>query len=422
MKAFRSLANPNFRIWAAGALVSNVGTWMQRTGQDWLMLVELTRHSATAVGWVMALQFGPQIVLLPLTGFAADYFDRRKLLLVTQTLTALLALTLGLLTVSGWVREWQVYVFALALGCVSAFDAPARQTLVSDLVDEHDLSNAVALNSTSFNAARLIGPAAAGALVVAVGSGWVFLINAATYVPVLIALVLLRKRIVIPNRPRGRPAPGSFVDGFRYVWSRPDLKAMLGMLFILCTFGLNFPIFISTMAVTVFHTHAGGYGLLSSVIAFGSVTGALLAARRAEPHVRFLLIGTVVFGLACLAAAVAPNELLFGAALVLVGLAAQTFTTSTNSLVQLRTEPAMRGRVVAILLAVSLGGTPIGAPLVGWVADVFGPRWSLGVAAASGLVSAAIAIGYLIRHRGLRFGMVGGRPRFQLTRQPSFES
>ncbi len=135
MKAFRSLANPNFRIWAAGALVSNVGTWMQRTGQDWLMLVELTRHSATAVGWVMALQFGPQIVLLPLTGFAADYFDRRKLLLVTQTLTALLALTLGLLTVTGLVREWQVYVFALALGCVSAFDAPARQTLVSDLVD-----------------------------------------------------------------------------------------------------------------------------------------------------------------------------------------------------------------------------------------------------------------------------------------------
>ena len=422
MRAFRSLANPNYRLWAAAGLLSNVGTWMQRTGQDWLVLAELTRHSATAVGWVMALQFGPQIVLLPLTGFAADYFDRRKLLLVTQVLTAILAASLGVLTVTHLVREWHVYVFALLLGCVSAFDAPARQTFVSDVVGEGDLGNAVALNSTSFNAARLVGPAAAGALVLAVGSGWVFLINAASYLPVIAALVVLRKRLVTPSGPRVRPARGSFVEGFRYVWNRPDLKAMMAMLFILCTFGLNFPIFIATMSVGVFHTHAGGFGLLSSVLAIGSVTGALMAARRAEPHVRFLLIGASVFALASVLAAVSPNELFFAGALVLVGLAAETFTTSTNSLVPLRTEPAMRGRVVAILLAVSLGGTPIGAPLVGWVADVFGPRWSLGVAAASGLAAAAVALGYLIRHRGLRLSMIGARPVLQLTRQPSFEA
>jgi MFS family permease len=414
MKAFRSLANPNYRTWAAAALVSNVGTWMQRTGQDWLVLAELTHHRATAVGWVMALQFGPQILLLPLTGFAADYFERRKLLLVTQVLTAILALGLGLLTISGLVREWHVYVFAGLLGCVSAFDAPARQTFVSDLVGEGDLSNAVALNSTSFNAARLIGPAVAGALVVAVGSGWVFLLNAASYGPVIVALVVLRRRILVPNK-RLRPRAGGFVDGFRYVWSRPDLKTMLAMLFLLCTFGLNFPIFISTMSLTIFHTHAGGYGLLSSVLAVGSVTGALLAARRAEPQVRFLLIGAAAFGLACCLAASSPNELLFGASLVLVGLSAQTFTTSTNSLIQLRTDPAMRGRVIAILLAVSLGGTPLGAPLVGWVADTYGPRWSLAVAAASGFAAALVAVGYMIRHRGLRLAMVRGRPRFQLA-------
>jgi MFS family permease len=416
-RAFRSLANPNYRLWAIGALVSNVGTWMQRTGQDWLILAELTDHRATAVGWVMALQFGPQIVLLPLTGFAADYFERRKLLFVTQALTALLALGLGVLTLTGLVREWHVYVFAGLLGCVSAFDAPARQTFVSDLVGEGDLSNAVALNSTSFNAARLVGPAAAGALVVATGSGWVFVLNALSYLPVLGALFLLKTRIAAPSR-KGRPARGGFIDGFLYVWSRPDLKTMLAMLFLLCTFGLNFPIFISTMALSVFHTHAGGYGLLSSVLAVGSVTGALLAARRAEPHVRFLLIGAAAFGIACCLAAFAPNELLFGAALVLVGLSAQTFTTSTNSLIQLRTDPAMRGRVVAILLAVSLGGTPIGAPLVGWVADLWGPRWSLAVAAASGFAAAAVAVGYLIRHRGLRLTVVDGRPRLRLDPSP----
>src|SRR5882762_10086327 len=380
---FRSLQTFNYRMWAGGAFVSNVGTWMQRTAQDWIVLTQLTHHNATAVGVVMSLQFGPQVFLLPLTGFAADHLDRRKLLFATQGAMGALALGLGVLTVAGLVQLWHVYVFAFLLGCVSAFDAPARQTFVSELVGEADLSNAVALNSTSFNAARMIGPAIAGVLIASVGSGWVFLINAASFVAVLCSLGFLRvgefhlgKRAV-----RGR---GSLADGFRYVQGRPDLKAVLLMLFLIGTFGLNFPIFISTMSVTVFHAGASQYGLLTSMMAAGSVIGALMAASRTKPGIPVLLAGAAIFGIGCAAAALMPSYALFGIVLVVIGMAAQTFTTSTNSIVQTSTEPGMRGRVIAILLASALGA-----------------------GAASGLLAAAVAIVYLARHR--RAGVDTGR-------------
>ncbi|WP_144113443.1 MFS transporter [Paraburkholderia sp. BCC1886] len=410
---FRSLRNFNYRVWASGAIVSNVGTWMQRTAQDWLVLTELTHHNATAVGIVMSLQFGPQMVLLPLTGYAADHFDRRRLLFVTQAAMGALALGLGLLTVTGLVRLWHVYLFAGLLGCVTAFDSPARQTFVSDLVGEADLSNAVGLNSTSFNAARMIGPAVAGLLIASVGTGWVFLINALSFVAVLGSLRMLRLS-ELHLKPRAVRARGSFVEGFKYVWRRPDLKAALSMLFLIGTFGLNFPIFISTMSVTAFHAGAGQYGVLSSTMAIGSVTGALLAARRAKPRMVLLLGAALCFGLGCTLAALMPNYVLFGIVLVAIGISTQTFTTSTNSLVQLTTEPAMRGRVIAILLAISLGGTPLGAPVVGWVADRFGPRWALGVGAAAGVAAALVGLRYLFRHRQLRFYMERGRPRYSM--------
>jgi MFS family permease len=373
---FRSLRNPNYRIWAAGSLVSNVGSWMQRTAQDWIVLTELTNHNATSVGIVMGLQFGPYFLLLPLTGYAADHFNRRKLIFCTQAAMGLLALGLGLLVVTGLVRLWHVYVFAFLLGCASAFDSPARQTFVAELVDEPDLPNAVGLNSTSFNAARMIGPAVAGGLIAGVGSGWVFLINAISFVAVLGSLGLLRADRLRPGS-RAVHARGSFVEGFRYVLRRPDLRIVMVMLFLVATFGLNFSIFISTMAVTVFHAGARQYGLLTSMMAAGSVLGALMTA----------------------VAAVMPSYLLFGGTLVVIGLAAQTLTTSTNSFVQTSTEPAMRGRVIAILLAVIAGGTPIGGPIVGWIADSFGPRWALGVGAASGLIAAVVAIIYLARQQ-----------------------
>jgi MFS family permease len=388
---FRSLRHPNYRIWAAGAVVSNIGTWMQRTTQDWLVLTRLTHHSASAVGTVMALQFGPQLLLLPWTGFAADHYDQRKLLIATQATMAALALTLGLLTVSGLVQLWHVYAFAFLFGCAAAFDAPVRQTFVAELVGDADLHNAVALNSTSFNAARMIGPAVAGLVIASVGMGWAFLFNGASFVAVLGSLFLLRLN-GHQGRARAHRTKGSLMGGLHYVWSRPDLKAILVMLFLIGTFGLNFPIFISTMAVGVFHTDARGYGLLSSIMAIGTLSGALLAAGRGRPRFASLLVGSGVFGLGCALAALAPTYWLFAAALVLIGVAALTLTNTTNSLMQLSTEPAMRGRVMALRVGVALGGTPIGAPIVGWVADHLGPRWGLAVGAASGIAAAGVAI------------------------------
>lgn len=419
LNTFRSLKNPNYRIWAGGALVSNVGTWMQRTAQDWLVLSELTQHNASAVGIVMALQFGPQLLLLPLTGMAADLLDRRKLLLFTQAAMGLLALGLGLLCISGRVELWHVYVFAFLLGCVTAFDAPVRQTFVSEIVSEEDLGNAVALNSTSFNAARMLGPAVAGLLISSVGTGWVFIINAFSFAGVIGSLLLLRTSL-LRRAPRLKAMRGSLVEGFRYVSGRPDLVSVLLMLFLIGTFGLNFPIFLSTMSVTAFHAGASQYGVLSSIMACGSVAGALMAAGRDKPRLALLLGAAALFGFGCALAAVMPNYWLFGIMLVVIGIAAQTFTTTVNSAVQLSTAPAMRGRVMAIVLAISAGGTPLGAPIVGWVADVFGPRWALGIGALSGFAAAAVGVRYLVKYHGLKLRFDSQRWRFALSGgQPS---
>ena len=386
---FRSLRSYNYRVWAAGALVSNIGTWMQRTAQDWLVLTELTHNKASAVGLVMALQFGPQLLLLPLTGLAADLFNQRKLLMITQAAMGVLALALGLLTVTHVVQLWHVYCFAFVFGCASAFDAPARQTFVGELVGDEDLVNAVALNSTSFNAARMAGPAIAGLTIASIGTGWAFIVNGISFVAVLISLSML-KVSELHERPRAKRTRGSLTQGFTYAWQRRDLRVTLIMLFLIGTFGLNFPIFIATMAVRVFHTDAGGYGLLSSIMAVGTMSGALLGAGRDKPRFKYLLVGAAFFGLGCLLAAIAPRYWLFAASLVVIGVAALTFMNTSNSLMQLSTEPEMRGRVMAIRLAIALGGTPIGAPIVGWVADHFGPRWSIGVGAAAGLLAALI--------------------------------
>ena len=407
---FRSLSSRNYRLWAIGALVSNIGTWMQRTAQDWIVLAELTPHSATAVGTVMALQFGPALLLLPFTGFAADYFDRRKLLLATQAAQGLLALTLGLLTITGVVDLWHVYVFAFLLGCVTAFDAPARQTFVAELVPDSLLSNAVALNSTSFNAAQLVGPALAGLLIAGVGTGWVFLINGASFAAVLLALATLRVED-LHRRERAKGGVGGILEGFSYVWERPNLVAVLAMLFLIMTFGINFPVFVSAMAIKAFHADSGTFGLLNSMLAIGSVTGALSAAGRERPRVMVLVAAAALFGVGLGAAALMPGFWSFGAALILVGWSAQTFNTTANGTVQLWTDPVMRGRVMAIYMGIALGCTPLGAPLVGWVADRFGPRWSLAVGASSGFLAAGVGLVYLVRYRHLRIHLERGRLR-----------
>jgi MFS family permease len=389
-RAFRALENFNFRLWTAGGLVSNIGTWMQRVAQDWIVLTQLTRHDTTAVGIVTGLQFAPQLLLLPWSGLAADRFNQRRLLMLTQTSMGVLATALGILTISGYVRLWHVYVFAFVFGAAAALDAPVRQTFVGELVGDDHLPNAVALNSTSFFAGQMIGPAVAGLVIAKIGTGWAFLLNGLSFGAVLLSMILLRVHELRTNA-RASRGSGGFIEGLRYVWARPDLRSIVIMLFLIGTFGFNFPIFISAMAVNVFHTDARGFGLLSSVMAIGTMGGTLLAAGRDKPKFGTLLLGSGVFGIGCTLAAFSPGYWWFAAALAVIGAAALTFTTATNSMMQLSTRPTMRGRVMAIRVGVALGGTAMGAPIVGWVANHFGPRWSLGTGAVSAFLAALVA-------------------------------
>ncbi len=398
---FRSLRSFNYRLWFAGALVSNIGTWMQRTAQDWIVLTELTDHDAVAVGITMALQFVPQLLLLPWTGLIADRFNRRRLMLATQISSAVLCLVLALLVLSGTVELWHVYVLATLLGVSAALDAPARQTFVAELVSDANLPNAVALNSASFHGARLLGPAVAGLLVAFVGAGWVFALNGITYGAVIAAILLLRVR-ELRAAPRAKSAKGQLRAGFRYVRSRSDIVVVLVMIFLMGTFGFNFAIFIATMSTVEFGRGAAEYGLLSSVMAVGSLAGALLAAGRDRPRMRILVLAAAGFGLACVAAASAPSFELFAVSLTLVGLSSITLMTSANAYVQTTTPAMLRGRVMALYMAIFTGGTPIGAPLVGAVSNELGPRWALGVAAAAGIVAAGVAVVWVVRSRGMR--------------------
>lgn len=417
---FRSLRLYNYRLWWSGAFCSNVGTWVQRVAQDWLVLTELTDHSASALGITMGLQFAPQLILLPWTGWAADYFDQRRLVMVTQVAMGLFAIALGALTISGLAELWHVYVFAFLFGSAAAFDAPARQTFVSELVDESHLANAVAINSLSFNGARMIGPAVAGIIIASVGTGWAFLLNGASFLAVLLSLLLLRTSELYPSA-RSRRTKGSFFEGFLYVWRRPDLRAIMIMLFIIGTFGMNFSIFISTMAVQTFQADANGYGLLTSLMAIGTIVGGVLAAGRERPYFRHLVIGTGAFGVGCTLAALSPNFWLFGAALAMIGVASLTFLNSSNALLQLTTEPSMRGRVMAIRMAIAMGGTPLGGPIVGWIADKAGPRWAVGVGASAGIAAALVGIAYLMKIAPPAKAAAGGEEAAREALEPGEE-
>jgi MFS family permease len=399
--AFRSLGFFNYRVWFAGATVSNIGTWMQRTAQDWVVLTQLTNNDAGAVGVTMALQFGPQLLLVPLTGLVADRIDPRRLLMITQAAMGALGLGLGVLTVTGAIQLWMMFLFALGLGIASAFDAPVRQTFVGSLVPKNLLSNAVGLNATSFNVARLIGPAVAGLLTAVVGAGWVFLINAVTFGATMIALAGMRSSELITSR-RATKRGGQIRDGFAYVRGRPDLVLLFAMVFLMGTLGLNFAIFASTMASTEFHQGAGEFGILSSALAIGSVAGALLAARRERPRMRNVGLAAAGFGFALIAAALMPTYLLFGLVLPLVGITSITMLNNANAYVQTTTPTQLRGRVMSLYIAVLMGGTPLGAPLIGWISNAYGPRWGLIVGALGGLSAAGIALIWWTRRHAVR--------------------
>ncbi len=397
---FRSLRVRNYRLYASGQLVSLTGTWMQRVAQDWLVL-ELT-NSGTALGVVTALQFGPQLLLGMWGGVLADRSDKRRLLLATQSGIALVALLLGVLDVAGVVAYWQVLVLAGALGVITAVDTPVRQSFSVEMVGRDDLANAVAINSTTFNVGRVIGPAVAGVMISAVGTGWAFVANAASSIAVLGGLALMRKAELFPSPPVRR-ARGQLGEGLRYVRGRSDLLLTMVLIFIVGTFGLNFQITSALLARQVFHHGASGYGLLSTSLAVGACVGAVVATRRVRrPSATFLLIAVAAFGVAEIASGLMPSLALSALVLVPTGVAMLTVTTSANSSVQLGVEPTMRGRVMALYLICFLGGTPLGAPVVGWASGTFGPRWGIVDGGLICAISATVIASVLVHRRGVR--------------------
>jgi len=376
---FSALAVRNYRIYMAGAIVSNTGTWMQRIGQDWLVL-QLT-GSGTALGVTMGLQLLPVLLFSPIAGVVADRVPKRTVLRCTQMAMAVPAALLGVLAVTGVVEAWHVYVLAFLFGVGTAFDTPARQSFVVEIVGPKDLSNAVALNSASFNLARMVGPAIAGLLIAALGSGveaagWVVLINAFSYLAVLTSLQLLDGRRLTPSQVTGT-RKHAVRDGITYVRSRPDLVLILICVFFVGTFGMNFQMTSALMATEEFGKGAGEYGVLASIMAFGSLAGALMAARRTAPRLRFVVLAGAAFSVTEMVSGLMPTFLTFALILPLLGLCALTMITSANAMIQLTSSPMMRGRVAALYLMVFMGGTPLGSPLMGWVGETFGPRWML---------------------------------------------
>ncbi len=395
---FRAMRIFNYRLWTAGAIVSNVGTWMQRVAQDWLVLTVLTDHSSVALGITTGLQFAPMLLLAPVAGLLADRVPKRRLLIMTQAAMGAIGLLLGLLVVTGAVRLWMVFVLALGLGVAAAVDSPARQAFVSEMVPRADLSNAVGLNSASFNAARIIGPGVAGLLIAWVGTGPVFLINAASFLAVIASLTRMRTGELspAPTAARGR---GQMRAGLRYVRRRPDIVLILCIVGMIGTFGLNFQITTALMATSVFDKGPSEYGLLGSIMAIGSLGGALLAARRERPRMRLVVGAAFAFGAFACLAAVMPTYPLFAIALVPVGLSSLTLMTSANATVQLSVDPEMRGRVMALYMAIFMGGTPIGAPIIGWIGSQFGARWTIGFGGIVSLVTAVLAVVWAVHSR-----------------------
>jgi MFS family permease len=377
---FRALHNPNYRRYALGSLISNTGTWMMRVAQDWLVL-RLTHGSGTALGITTGLQFLPVLLLSPYAGVVADRFSKRRLLQLTQLTMAIASLVLGVLAVTGAAEVWMVYAIAFLFGIGSAFDAPARQSFVSELVGPDDLTNAVGLNSATFNTARIIGPAIAGLMIGALGggadaTGWVILINALSYGAVIWQLEHMDVALLRSPKPVAR-TPGMLLEGVRYIRSQPKMMMILVMVFFAGTFGMNFQITSALMATHVFGKGAGEFGILGSAMAVGSLVGALLAARRVHIRVRLVAGAAVGFGAMEIVAGLMPTYVAFALICPLIGVCTLTMLNSANAIMQLESAPALRGRVMALYMTIVMGGTPIGSPIIGWVGQQFGARWTL---------------------------------------------
>jgi MFS family permease len=421
---FRALErSPNYRLYFAGSVVSNTGTWMQRVAQDWLVL-SLPGTGGSELGITTGLQFLPILLLSPYAGVIADRFPKRRMLQVTQASMAVTSLALGLVAVSGHAEVWMVYSLAFLFGIGAAFDGPARQSFVSEMVDRDDLTNAVGLNGAAFNVARLAGPATAGLLIAwwgggAEAAGWVILLNAVSFGAIIGQL----QRMDVSRlhqadlQPR---SPGMLLDGVRYVRSQPTMLLVLVLVFFAGTFGMNFQITSALMATQEFGKGAGEFGVLGSAVAVGSLTAALLNARRTRIRLRLLVLSAAAFGVAEIVAGLMPTYLSFALFVPVIGLFTITLLNSANATMQLASEPAYRGRVMALYMTVVMGGTPLGSPLIGAIGEHLGARWTLIVGGAMVLVGVGLALLVYERSRaGLKNSSVTNGPP---TKEPSTSS
>src|SRR4051812_49131942 len=394
-RTFRSLHNRNFRVFFLGQLVSMCGSWMQIVAQGWLVL-RLSDNSGAALGLVTALQFLPVLLIGAWSGVVVDRFDKRKLLMVTQSFAAVLAGILAVLTLTGVVQLWTVYLLAFLTGFVTAFDNPARQTFVSDLVGPDDLSNAIGLNSAMFNLARIAGPALAGVLISLVDVGPCFALNAVSFVAVIISLLMMHSDHLVAHVPVVR-AKRQVREGLSYVWHTPELRSTLLVMAVVGTLAFNFQVVVPLLAKLSFHGNAGTYGLLSSVMGAGSLVGALVTASRHKPTPKVLLVSCVSFGVFMLGASMAPSLGLALPLFALTGGMSMMFMATANSTLQLTATPSMRGRVMALYTLVFLGSTPIGGPLIGLISQHFGPRVGFGIGGAAAVVAGMVASASLLR-------------------------
>ncbi|WP_236797022.1 MFS transporter [Amycolatopsis sp. GM8] len=419
---FASLRVRNYRLFFSGQVISNIGTWMQRIAQDWLVF-QLSGNNPIALGIAVALQFTPTVLLSLWAGVLADRVDKRKLCILVQTGIGVQALVLGLLDVSGLVALWQVYLLCFVLGIFSALDVPARQSFVAEMVGRKQISNAVALNSSVFNMARIVGPAIAGFAITWIGTGWMFLANSVSTIGVITGLLLMNPDKLFRG-PAVVRAKGQLREGLEYVRARSDLVALMVLVFFVSTFGITFFTSLAIVAGNVFGTQADGYGLLSTLLAVGTFTGSLMAARRGakgRPRVRLLLMAAFGLGAVEFATGFMPTYLAFGLGLIPLGFATITFLNTANSLVQTAVSAEMRGRVMGLYVLVLIGGNPIGGPMVGWMAETFGGRSPFligGVVSALAAVLCAIA---LARRGGLdvRYRLTGLRVLFSSGRATS---
>ena len=393
----RAFQHRNYRILFPASVLSNIGTWAQRIAQDWLVL-ELT-NSAQLLGIITALQFLPSLLLSLYGGVLADRFDKRTLLIITNIGAGLGSLTLGLLVVTGVVEVWHVALLAFVVGVFGALDAPVRTSFNSELVGQKDIPSAISLNSANFNAGRLIGPAASGFLIVLFGTGLSFIINSFTYVVVVVALLMMRKKdLFISVKP---DSGAKLKQAVQYVLGQREILLVMIAVFFATTFGLNFQIFMAVMATQEFGKGPAEFGLLGSILAIGSFIGVLISARLEHLRVpKFVMLGGVLFGSLLMVTAWMPTYGTFAAILPLVGGVALMTLISANSFVQTNCEPKLRGRVMGIYLLIFMGGTPIGSPLIGWFAEHVGIRETVFACGLIVLVAAAVIWSVLRRNPG----------------------